>query len=92
MTNGKTTEIKAPAPVSTDPTTLTVVTLNDLCAELKLDRREARLVLRMAAKDTKTFPTLAASHKPRQPWEWEPASTAYAEARKALSMPIAPKA
>lgn len=92
MTNAKTTEPKAPMPATIEPKNPIIITLNDLCAELKLDRREARLVLRMAAKDTKTFPTLAASHKPRQPWEWEPASTAYVEARKALSMPVAPRA
>ncbi|MCC5620248.1 hypothetical protein LC574_02465 [Nostoc sp. CHAB 5715] len=87
MTNAKTTETKATTAITIALDTPTIITLNDICAELKLDRREARLVLRMAAKDTKTFPTLAASHKPREPWAWEPSSTAYAEARKALSMP-----
>ncbi|MBB6125168.1 hypothetical protein [Sphingobium subterraneum] len=88
MTNAKTTETKDFSPVSNDPVATTIVTLNDLCAELKLDRREARLVLRMAAKDTKTFPYLAATHVARQPWQWDITSAAYEDARKALSNPL----
>jgi len=61
------------------------VTLNDLCKELKLDPRDARMMLRLAAKKKAEFPNLAKEHAPRQPWEWEAGSKGLAEARKALT-------
>jgi len=41
-----------------------MVTLKQLCAELKVDPREARERLRLAARDTKKNPELAKLHKP----------------------------
>jgi hypothetical protein len=64
------------------------VTLAALCAELKLDQREARMSLRLAVKDKKTYPDLGVDHLPRQPWQWVKGSPAEAQARKALSAPI----
>lgn len=67
-----------------------ILTLSALCKELKLDPRLARMQLREAVKDTKTYPHLAGEHKPRLPWAWAPGSKALADARKALKA-IAPK-
>jgi hypothetical protein len=66
-------------------TTDDVITLHDLCAELKYDPKLARAKLRAAAKDAKAYPTLAKSHAPRKSWEWDKGSAAIAEARKVLS-------
>ena len=44
-----------------------IVTLKQICTELKLDPREARERLRTAVKDTKKYPDLAKTHKPRMP-------------------------
>jgi hypothetical protein len=60
-----------------------VVTLTDLCRELKHDPKLARAKLRAA--DPKMFPALAKSHAPRKAWEWEKGSAAIAEARKVLA-------
>ena len=60
-----------------------VITLNDLCKELKHDPKLARAKLRGA--DSKTFPALARSHASRKAWEWEKGSAAIAEARKVLA-------
>jgi hypothetical protein len=60
-----------------------VITLTDLCRELKHDPKLARAKLRAA--DPKTFPALAKSHAPRKSWEWEKGSAAIAEARKVLA-------
>ena len=62
-----------------------IITLKQLCLELKLDRREARETLRAAVKDTKRFPELAKSHKAKSAWQWGKASLAEKEARKALT-------
>jgi hypothetical protein len=61
-----------------------IVTLKDLCAELKLDPREARLKLRAAARDPKKFPELAKGHKSRTPWRWTKGSVGEQEARATL--------
>lgn len=61
-----------------------IVTLKDLCEELKLDPREARERLRAAASDAKANPELAKARKPRTPWQWVKGSAAEKEARKAL--------
>ena len=51
------------------PTT-EMVTLKQLCGELKVDPREARERLRLAVRDVKKSPELAKSHKPGHTWEW----------------------
>ena len=61
-----------------------MVTLKQLCAELKVDPREARERLRLAVRDTKKNPELAKSHKPGHTWEWPKTSAALKEARTAL--------
>ena len=62
-----------------------VVSLNELCTELKHDPKLARAKLRAAVKDTKQFPELAKSHTARKAWEWPKGSSAIAEARKAIT-------
>jgi hypothetical protein len=61
------------------------VSLKALCAELKVDPYDARQRLRAAVKDKATYPALAKAHQPRKAWEWEKASPALKEARKALT-------
>jgi hypothetical protein len=63
-----------------------MVTLKQLCTELKLDPREARERLRLAVRDTRKNPELAKSHKPGHGWEWPKNSIALKEARIALSL------
>ncbi len=58
-----------------------LITLKQICAELKLDRREARERLRTAAKK---HPELAKAHKPRTAWQWVKGSAGEKEARSAL--------
>ena len=48
------------------PAKIEMVTLKQLCAELKVDPREARERLRLAVRDAKKNPELAKSHKPGQ--------------------------
>jgi hypothetical protein len=55
------------------------------CAELKVDSREAREKLRLAARDLKKNPELSKLHKPGHTWEWPKNSAALKEARAALS-------
>lgn len=64
---------------------LSMVTLDQLAREMKMPPRDARMVLRLAAKQTKLYPTLGKDHVARQPWQWTPGSKALDEARKALS-------
>lgn len=61
-----------------------IITLKQLCTELKLDPREARERLRAAASDAKTNPELAKARKPRTPWQWGKGSAAEKEARRVL--------
>lgn len=61
-----------------------IITLKQLCAELKIDPREARERLRSAARDPKKQPELAKARKPRTPWQWVKGSAAEQEARAAL--------
>ena len=63
------------------PAKIEMVTLKQLCAELKVDPREARERLRLALRDTKKNAELAKSHKPGHTWEWPKSSTALKEAR-----------
>jgi hypothetical protein len=66
-------------------TTVEMVTLKQLCTELKLDPREARERLRLAKRDSKKNPELAKSHKPGHAWEWPKGSPALKEVRAALT-------
>jgi len=66
--------------------TLELTTLKQLCAELKLNPREARLKLRAAARDSKKNPELAKLHKPRTPWRWAKGSAGEKEALAALNV------
>ena len=68
-----------------DKPKLEIVTLKQLCAELKVDSHEAREKLRWASREPKKYPELAKAHKPRQPWEWANDSPALKEARAALT-------
>jgi len=61
------------------------IQLKSLCAELKVDPRDARAKLRLAVKDAKKFPELAKIYKPRQPWQWVKDSAAHKEAQKAIA-------
>jgi tagatose-1,6-bisphosphate aldolase non-catalytic subunit AgaZ/GatZ len=65
--------------------TSNLVTLDQLAREMKMPPRDARMLLRLAAKQTKLYPTLGKDHVARQPWQWAPGSKALEEARKALS-------
>ena len=81
------------APVPTDKAqpdavrndTPNIVTLDQLAREMKMPPRDARMLLRLAAKQTKLYPTLGKDHVARQPWQWTPGSKELDEARKALS-------
>jgi tagatose-1,6-bisphosphate aldolase non-catalytic subunit AgaZ/GatZ len=68
-----------------DETKLTTVTLDQLAGEMKMTPRDARMLLRLAAKQIKQYPNLGKEHVARQPWQWTPGSRALEEARKALS-------
>jgi hypothetical protein len=61
-----------------------VVTLKQICTELKLDPRDARERLRAAARDAKKHPELAKTHKTRAPWTWVKGSPGEKEARAAV--------
>jgi hypothetical protein len=61
-----------------------IITLKQLCTELKLDPREARERLRAAARDPKKHPELAKLHKPHTPWQWVKGSAGEKEARGVL--------
>lgn len=65
--------------------TTNMVTLDQLAREMKMPSRDARMLLRLAAKQTKLYPTLGKEHVARQPWSWPPGSKALEEARKALT-------
>lgn len=62
-----------------------MITLDQLAREMKMPPRDARMLLRLAAKQTRLYPTLGKDHVARQPWQWMPGSKALDEARKALS-------
>lgn len=72
---------------ATDKSTLDMVSLDQLAREMKMSPRDARMLLRLAAKQTKQYPNLGKEHVARQPWQWAPDSKALYEARKALSAP-----
>jgi hypothetical protein len=62
-----------------------LVTLKQLCTELKIDPREARERLRLAKRDAKKNPELAKSHKPGHAWEWPKNSPTLREVRTVLT-------
>lgn len=70
---------------ATDKGKAEVVTLDQLAREMKMSPRDARMLLRLAAKQTRQYPTLGKEHVARQPWSWTPGSKALDEARKALA-------
>jgi hypothetical protein len=75
---------KVPA-MQTAPTLKSaVVTLEELAKEMKMSPRDPRMLLRLAAKQTKQYPNLGKEHVARQPWQWTVESKALEEARKAL--------
>ena len=61
-----------------------IITLKQICTELKLDPREARERLRAAARDAKKHPELAKTHKARAPWTWVRGTAGEKEARTAV--------
>jgi hypothetical protein len=61
-----------------------IITLKQICTELKLDPREARERLRAAARDAKKHPELAKTHRARAPWTWVKGSPGEKEARTAV--------
>lgn len=61
-----------------------IITLKQICTELKLDPRESRERLRAAARDAKKHPELAKAHKARAPWTWVKGSPGEKEARAAV--------
>jgi hypothetical protein len=62
-----------------------IITLKQLCTELKLDPRESRERLRAAVRDAKKFPELAKTHKSRTAWQWVKGSGGEKEARTAVA-------
>ena len=62
-----------------------LITLEQLASEMKGNPRDARMLLRLAAKQKGIYPTLGKDHVARQPWQWTPGSKALAEAKKALA-------
>lgn len=87
MTTSKTDTPAAtlPAPSTDKPATVVLITLEQLAQEMKVSPRDARMLLRLAAKQKGIYPTLGKDHVARQPWQWTPGSKALAEAKKALS-------
>lgn len=80
----------AQTPTAVDPKSMqasesALVTLEQLAKEVNVSPRDARMLLRLAAKQKGLYPTLGKDHVARQPWVWEPGSKALAEARKALT-------
>lgn len=82
MTNTDTT---APARASADKSDSAMITLEHLVREVGVSPRDARMLLRHAAKQTKQYPNLGKEHVARQPWQWVPGSKGLEEARKALA-------
>jgi len=79
------TIITAQAKASPDTGAPDLVTLEQLAREVEVSPRDARMLLRLAAKQTKQYPNLGKDHVPRQPWQWSQGDKALEEARKALS-------
>lgn len=62
-----------------------MITLEQLAREVGVSPRDARMLLRLAAKQTKQYPNLSKEHVARQPWQWMPGSKALDEAKRALA-------
>lgn len=62
-----------------------IITLKQLCAEMKLDPRATRERLREAVREGKQYPELAKSHRSRGAWQWVKGSVAHGEARQLLA-------
>jgi len=84
MTNTP-TDLTAKAQAKTDKDAPEMITLDQLSREVGVSPRDARMLLRLAAKQTKQYPNLGKDHVPRQPWQWSQGGKALEEARKALS-------
>lgn len=84
-TTPQTTSPKTPPTEPTSASKAAVVTLEQLAKELQIPPRDARMLLRLAAKQPKQYPSLGKEHVARQPWQWTPGSKALEEARKALA-------
>lgn len=61
-----------------------IITLKQLCKELKIDPREARERLRAAVRDPKKYPELVKAHKPRTLWRWGKGTVGEEEAKSLL--------
>lgn len=82
--NAATKDDIAAKPASANPQA-EMVTLDQLAREMKMPPRDARMLLRLAAKQTRQYPNLGKEHVARQPWSWTLGSKALEEARKALT-------
>ena len=69
-------------------TTPKTITLQDLCTEMKIKPREARMMLRLAISKKGEYPALTDGHVARQPWQWTAGSKALIEAKKALATEV----
>jgi hypothetical protein len=76
---------KGASAASTTANKSALVTLDQLAIEMKISPRDARMLLRLAAKQTKEYPNLGKEHVARQPCQWTPVSMSLDEARKALT-------
>lgn len=56
-----------------------LIPLKVICADHKVEPRDARMKLRRCVKDPKKYPKLHASHAANARWEWEAGSDALAE-------------
>jgi len=83
MTTTPTTKPATASPAT--ETACSTITLDQLAHELKISPRDARMLLRLAAKQTRQYPNLGKEHVARQPWQWAAGSKALDEARKALT-------
>ncbi len=82
MTTAKTKTPAAPkAKGAAKPKT---IMLADLCKEVKMNPRDARMLLRLAVSKKGEYPALTEAHVPRQPWQWIEGSKALEDAKKAL--------
>ncbi len=83
MTTPKTkTPAALKAKADAKPKTIALV---DLCKEMNIKPREARMLLRLAVSKKDEYPALADAHVARQPWQWVAGSDALNEAKEALS-------
>lgn len=84
-TSAQTPTAKSQTAETAPPAKVAVVTLEQLANEMRVSPRDARMLLRLAAKQTKQYPNLGKEHVARQPWQWSPGSKGLEEARKALA-------